>query len=64
MVSLFKTVCDILLYFTFISFMPAFDNAWLLLGVLLVTGSVAAFINDRLNNTAGKIISALLVSKE
>lgn len=61
MVSLFKTVCDILLYFTFISFLPAFDNAWLLLGVLLVTGSVAAFINDRLNNTAGKIISALLV---
>ncbi|MBQ9036476.1 MAG: hypothetical protein IJ115_03340 [Erysipelotrichaceae bacterium] len=61
MVSLFKTVCDILLYFTFISFLPAFDSAWLLLGVLLVTGSVAAFINDRLNNTVGKIISALLV---
>lgn len=60
MVNVFKTISDILLYLTFVSLLPAFENSWLLFISLLALGALAAFINDKSDSIIVKIISAVL----
>ena len=61
LVNALKTVCDLLLCFTFAALIESYSEAWLLTGTVLLLGFLSSLILQKTNGSAAaKVLCGLM----